>query len=393
MGQTLDNFDIHAPHAREAAECMWAKMRDAEGLVRSERYGGFHVAARFEDALMVLTKPALFASGKGITLPPPDGLRSYHIPAEVDPPAHREYRALMQPLLSAEHARAMEPAIRDIARDLIARVPLGESLDFVAAFARPLPILVALDLMGLPRCDAHDLEAMVDDLHREVATGARTGACDRLKAYAERIVADRSATATVSKADIVSSIVLGSAFGRRLTPDEQMSMVRQILVGGFDTTSIALATMAWWLAGDRQEAERLRADPAAIDLASEEIVRFASPSTYLRREVTADTVLGGTQLHRGDSVLVAFGAANRDPAKFACPDRIDATRKPNAHIGFGAGQHRCVGSFIAKAQMRVAVEELLAAFASFAIDESRPIEYTTGLGQGIVALPMIFTRA
>lgn len=392
MVQTLDDFDIHAPNAREGAECLWASMRAAKGLVRSEKYGGFYVAARFDDALAVLTKPALFASGKGITLPPPDGVRSFHIPAEIDPPAHREFRALMAPLLSANHARAMEPAIREIARGLIERIPSGETVDFVQAFARPLPILVALDLMGLPRGDADDLELMVDELHREVATGESTGASERLKLYAERVVAERSAIATDPAADVVTSIVLGSAFGRKLKPDEQMSMVRQILVGGFDTTSIALATMLWWLAGAPEEAKRLRADPAAIDLASEEIVRFASPSTYLRREVTEDTTLAGTLLRKGDSVLVAFGAANHDPAKFSCPQRIEATRKPNAHIGFGAGHHRCVGSFIAKAQLRVAIEEILAGFSSFAVDESRPIDFTTGLGQGIVALPISFTR-
>ena len=393
MGQTLKNFDIHAPLARKGAECLWSQMRATEGLVRFENYGGYYVAARFEDALAVLTKPTLFASGTGVTLPPPDNVRSFHIPAEVDPPAHREYRALMAPLLSASHARAMEPAIRAIARGLIAQMRTDESIDFVAAFARPLPILVALDLMGLPRSNAHDLGRMVDDLHREVATGELTGASERLQAYANRVVAERRATATDPNADVVSSIVLGSVFGRPLEPEEQMSMVRLLLVGGFDTTAIALATMMWWLARAPGEAERLRGNPAAIDLASEEIVRFSSPSTYLRRQVTEDTVLAGTELLKGDSVLVAFGAANHDPAKFSCPEQIVATRKPNAHIGFGAGHHRCVGSFLAKAQLRVAVEEILANFNTFSIDASSPIDYTTGLGQGIVVLPMIFARA
>lgn len=393
MALTLDGFDIHAPGARDGAECVWSRLREAEGLHHSDRYGGFHVAARYEDAMTVLLNPAVFASGAGITLPPPGGVRSFHIPAEIDPPAHREYRALMAPLLSSGHARAMEPAVRELVIELAERIPSEESVDFVRAFARPLPILVTLSLMGLPRSDADALEQMVEDLHHQIATGEPTGAPERLKAYAERVVADRKASATDPAADIVSSIVLGHALGRPLTDEEQMSMVRQILVGGFDTTAIALATMMWWLAGHPDEAVRLRGDPAAIDLACEEIVRFASPSTYLRREVAVDTVLGGTALRKGESVLVAFGAANRDPAKFACPEQIVAGRKPNPHIGFGAGHHRCVGSFVAKTQLRIAFEEILARFAGFRLDPAGRIEHSAGLGQGIMRLPMLFTRA
>ncbi len=387
-GQTLESFDIHAPGGRVGAECVWARMREMDGLYRSEDYGGYYVAARYEDVMTVLMNPQVFASGKGITLPPPDTIRSFHIPAETDPPEHREYRGLMAPLLSANHARDMEPAIRDIARGLIAKIPDGEPMDFVRAFARPLPILVALDLMRLPRAHAGALEEMVVDLHREVASGVPTGAADRLKRFSEQVLEDRRADASDPNSDVVASILLGKAFDRSLTPDEQMSMVRQILVGGFDTTSIALATMMKWIAENPQAAAQLRGEPKRIDLASEEIVRFSSPSTYLRREVVEDYELAGTQLKKGDSVLIAFGAANHDPSKFTCPADVVSDRKPNMHVGFGAGRHRCVGSFLAKAQMRVAFEEILAHFDSFQIEPDPPIAYTTGLGQGIISLPM-----
>jgi cytochrome P450 len=391
--QTLESFDIHAPGAREGAERLWAEMRDAPGLYRNPHYGGFYVAARYEDALFVLRNPAIFASGKGITLPPPDAVRSYHIPAEIDPPAHGEYRALMMKFTSAEEVEKRESKVREIVAGLLDKIPDGEPVDFVRAFARPLPILVALDLLRMPAEDGPELEQLVGDLHREVATGVRTGASDRLKAYAEKVLERRRADAVEPPEDLVSSILLGQVFGRSTTPEEQMSMVRQILVGGFDSTSAALAAMMQWLATTPGAADRLRAEPKLIDSASEEIVRFASPSTYLRREVVEDVELGGVQLNKGDSVLIAFGAANRDPRKFPNPDEVVADRKPNRHIGFGAGPHRCIGSFIAKTELRVAFQEILARFADGRIDESRSIEYTTGLGQGIISLPMIFTRA
>jgi cytochrome P450 len=106
-----------------------------------------------------------------------------------------------------------------------------------------------------------------------------------------------------------------------------------------------------------------------------------------------DVELGGTQLKKGDSVLVAFGAANRDSQKFSCPENIVPDRKPNVHVGFGAGHHRCIGSFIAKVQLQVAFEEIFAQFSGFRVDERRPVKYSSGLNQGIISLPMIFTRA
>jgi cytochrome P450 len=170
-------------------------------------------------------------------------------------------------------------------------------------------------------------------------------------------------------------------------------MVRQVLIGGFDSTSIALATAVWWLAEHPQDAQRLRDTPKLIDKASEEIVRFASPASYLRRTVTKDVALGGTQLHEGDWVVLAFGAANRDPNVFECPDRVVLDRSPNHHLGFGSGVHRCIGSFLAKLEMRVALEEILRRYREIKLDTSQPIQYCSGLNQGIMALPVILTAA
>jgi len=170
-------------------------------------------------------------------------------------------------------------------------------------------------------------------------------------------------------------------------------MIRLFLVGGFDTASMALAALVWWLAQHPEDCERLRQNPALIDATSEDAVRFSSPATYLRREVTEEVELGGTQLRAGDQVLVCFGAANRDPAKFADPDAILLDRKPNVHVGFGAGHHRCVGSFIAKLEMRVALEGILKRYKGLALDETQPVRYSPGLNQGIIALPLILTKA
>src|SRR5690606_27790214 len=119
----ISTFDIHVPDARINAESHWEMMRNNDTLYRSELHGGFYVAARFKDVMEVLMKPELYASGKGITLPPPDMIRSRHIPAEVEPPEHREYRNLIRPLLSGPRVKEMEAAIRKITINLLETIP------------------------------------------------------------------------------------------------------------------------------------------------------------------------------------------------------------------------------------------------------------------------------
>jgi hypothetical protein len=226
-------------------------------------------------------------------------------------------------------------------------------------------------------------------LHEEVASGIKTGASDKLRNYVERSLLNRKASVTSADEDMMSGILLGSVSGRALTLEEQVSMVRQILIGGFDSTAIALATAIWWLAEHPQDAQRLREDPSLIDTASEEVVRFASPASYLRRTVTQDTELGGTQLHEGDWIVLAFAAANRDPTVFESPETLRLDRTPNNHAGFGFGVHRCIGSFVAKLELRVALTEFLNRYSEFRVDPSKPIRFSSGLNQGIIALPLI----
>lgn len=381
-------FDPHARDSRINAEDLWTHMREMPGLAFSQEHGGLHMVTRYQDLMDVLLKPELFSSAGGITVPPA-AVRSPHVPAEVDPPQHREYRALLTRFLTPQRVREMEPTVRRIVVNLLDGMHGKTHLDFADTFARPLPVYVILELLALPASDGPLLDALVVELHEEVATGVKTGAAGKLTAYIEQMLTERRTRAVDPNENIVSSILLGQVFGRPLTLEEQVSMVRLLLVGGFDTTAITLATAVWWLAQHPEDAARLRADPGLIDKMSEEVVRFASPATYLRREVTQDTELGGTLLRKGDQILICFGAANRDPTKFDCPDEIRIDRSPNPHLGFGAGHHRCVGSFLAKLEMRVALEELLQRYDHFALDPDRPPRLNSGLNQGIISLPMI----
>jgi cytochrome P450 len=286
------DFDPHRKDIRVAAECLWARMREAPQLPRSEQLGGFRIVSRYRDLKEALLSDKTYSSASGITVPDAH-VRTRHIPSEIDPPLHGAYRALMSRFLTGDKVRLMEPGIRALVIELLDAFRERSHVDFVAVFARPLPVHVSLQLLNLPP----------------------------------------------------------------------------------------------------EDAQRLRDTPKLIDKASEEIVRFASPASYLRRTVTKEVVLGETQLHEGDWVVLAFGAANRDPNVFECPDQVVLDRSPNHHLGFGSGVHRCIGSFLAKLEMRVALEEILRRYREIKLDAAQPIQYSSGLNQGIMALPVILTPA
>jgi len=386
------DYDIHAKDVRREAECFWARLREAPGLARGERYGGFWFAAKYQDMKEALLKHGIFASGSGITLPEARN-RSRHIPAEIDPPLHKGYRAIMQRGLTVEKVNALQPAVEDIVRELFDGFRQHDRVEFFSAFARPLPVYVMLEFLGLPRADGAMIDALVVELHTEVATGKITGGAQRLTDYAGSVVERREQASGAPDDDFVATVLKGEVEGRPLTRDEKVNMIRQVLIGAFDTTSLTIASGVWWLAHHPEDAQRLRETPALMNFATEEIVRFASASTYLRRTVTQPASLGGTPLAPGDKVLLCFGAANRDPAVFSEPDRLILDRSPINHLGFGLGLHRCVGSHLAKLQLQAALSELLRRYRDFRLDPQGTIELSSGLGQGITALPLIFGPA
>ncbi|MBL8546430.1 MAG: cytochrome P450 [Hyphomonadaceae bacterium] len=382
------SFDLHAKDVRVDAELVWERMRAQPGLARSEALGGFYLISRYAELRQALVDHALFSSAQGIVVPD-QGVRSMHIPAEVDPPAQRAYRAIMARHFTPDRVAKMAPRIRRIVTSLLDRITGETHVDFVDAFARPLPVHVSLALLGLPEGDAQRLDALVVALHEEVATGVRQGGADQLTAYVRDTLLARAPKVSSDDDTLVSDIICGAVDGRPLTLEEQVSMVRLILVGGFDSTAIALTTAVWWLAQRPEDLERLRAEPSLIDAFNEDVVRFASPATYLRRTVSRDVTFGGQDLAAGDRVVLAFGAANRDPAEFECPSQIRLDRKPNNHLGFGFGAHRCIGSWVAKAEMKIAIEEVLARYAGISLDPDQGVMMSSGLNQGIVRLPII----
>ncbi|MFG1192076.1 cytochrome P450 [Xanthobacter flavus] len=365
---------------------MWNEMREQPTLPHSDKYGGFFVVTRLADLRKVTAKPALFSSAKGVALPSED--RSPHIPEEVDPPLHGEYRRLLEPFLTQDEVAKLEPMVRRHVLDLLDSFAGETRIDFVRRFSEPLPVRFSLEAFGFPRED----EAMLFDLvSRIIGERGKEGgriAAKGLSDYLARLL-DLKAAPGTSASDIVTAIASGSIENRPLTIDEKVSMTRLLLFGGFTTVNIALSSTLFQFTRNPELVQQLRDNPSLITTAVDEFVRLASPGTYLRRTVTADVELGGTQLHPGDQVLLCFGAANRDPTTFSNPDDVQLDRNPNPHVGFGFGAHRCMGSWVGKLEIKVALEELLKRYDRFELDPEAQLEWGSGETQGLTTLPLI----
>jgi len=387
----FSNFDHHATNVRVDAETLWSEMRACPGLAKSDKHGSFHLVSRYEDLKKVLLDYETFSSASGITLPDQQ-IRSNHIPPEVDPPLQREYRRILQPFLTPQKVQERENDVRALAVELLENLKNQREVDFFSTFARPFPVFASLALIGLPREDGPFIDNVVMRLHQEIAANVRTGATDALTKYVKDALNSRQAQEIDPSQDLVCAIAAGSVEGRPLTFDEQVSMLRLLLIGGFDSTSFSIAMAIWQLAQRPDLQERLRSEPALLDKASEEFVRLASPATYLRRTITKPVELSGTQLEKGDRVLLCFGAANRDEKIFDRPDDAIPDRSPNPHLGFGLGVHRCIGAPFAKLEIRIALEETLKRFAGFRLDPNQEIRMSSGGNQGFLNLPLILPQ-
>lgn len=378
-------FDHHAPTSRDESLAFWSDIRARDGLARSEQHGGFHLVARHADLCRAAADFRLFSSAEGVALPVED--RSRHIPEEVDPPLQRAYRAILDPFLSRDAMNTVAPIVHRHVEELVATLGGRARVEFVSDFARALPVKLSLEVFGFPVGDADRLFDLVDRLiqHRGMPEGRAAGA--ELTDYIS-VLLQRKAAAGPTE-DVVSAIAHGAINGRPLDIDEKVSMARLLLFGGFTTVMLALAWAVYELALRPDLGDRLRSEPELMPTAVDEFVRKATPAAYLRRVATGAGALGGSDIHAGDQILLCFASANHDPAVFENPTIPVLDRRPNPHLAFGFGAHRCAGSQFAKLQLEIAIASLLQHFERFELDPERTPTWASGETQGFATLPII----
>jgi cytochrome P450 len=293
-------------------------------------------------------------------------------PLESDPPEHGHFRRALQPFFSAARMKELEVQVRAFASDLLDPLLASRDGDAARQFARPLPPRALLALLGQPVEDWAQVKAWSEDAYLQ---GSPTdeerrrfeAANDGLWAYSRDVVADRQRSPRTPERDMVSALLATRAAGQPLDPDLIAGVVRLLLAAGHDSTTSAVGMTLHYLARTPTDQARLRADSGLILTAVEEMLRFEPPVFAMPRVMAEDMDLHGRHLRAGDRVFLYFVSGNRDTAAFADADRCIVDRRPNPHLTFGYGIHRCVGAPLARLELRVALETWLARTRAFGL--------------------------
>ncbi len=374
----LANFSSGFPHEIFAAHRRDAPVFWHEPTEHTPDGEGFWSVATHAETHAVLRDPVLYSSVTG-------GSRAYggtllqdlSIAGQVlnmmDDPRHAQIRRLVSSGLTPRMIRRVEDDLRLRAAALLDAVPVGEPVDFLVSVAAELPMQMICILLGIPDTERHWLfqaiEPQFDFGGARSATVAQLSAEDaasRMYTYGMELIAAKRA----EPADDMLSVV---AADPSLSDLEVYLFFSLLFSAGAETTRNAVAGGLLALAQHPSQWARLQSDTSLLPTAIEEMVRWTSPSPSKRRTVTSATVLGGCVLAPGDKVVVWEASANRDPLVFADPDVFDVTRKPNPHLGFGHGVHYCLGANLARLELRVLFEELLARFSAAEVES---VEWT-----------------
>jgi cytochrome P450 len=297
----------------------------------------------------------------------------------MDPPRHTKLRAIINRAFTSRAIAALEPRVRQLAKGLVDDVVARGDVDVEATLAAPLPMMVIAELLGLPLGDWPRLVGWSQAIMSLAATiigsaneGARASAAflqadGEMRAYLGELIAARRA---MPADDLLTRLVTAEVDGEQLSEQELVRFFELLLAAGTETTTNLIDNAIVCFIDHPAELARVLAEPARVPAALEEVLRFRSPGQAMFRATKTEVELHGVTIPAGRMVLPIIGAANRDPAVFAQPERFDVARDPNPHVAFGHGIHYCLGAPLSRLEARVVLEELL--------PRIRGIEYTQG---------------
>jgi cholest-4-en-3-one 26-monooxygenase len=370
MGARIRPVDLSHPEAfaEGVPHAFFRRLRAESPVVflpESKGGPGFWAVTRHRDVVHVSKHPEVFVSSQGSNIEDQTGeqlARLQTILINMDPPRHAKLRGLVSRGFTPRRIHALRGHLRALARRIVDQVAAKGECEFVSQVAAELPLRAICELLGVPQDDRHvlfDLSNRLigfDDPEFQTTPEDAERAAAEMWAYAHRLGDARRARPAD---DLVSHLVGAEVDGRRLGPMEFENFFLLLAVAGNETTRNAIAGGLLALLEHRDQWERLRRDPGLLDSGVDEIVRWVSPVLHFRRTAARDTELGGVEIEAGQKVVMWYASANRDEQVFEHPDVFDVGRRPNPHLGFGIGEHFCLGSHLAKLEMRCLFEELL----------------------------------
>ncbi|GCE44517.1 cytochrome P450 [Rhodococcus sp. USK10] len=374
-----------------------AALRAIGPVVYSKAHGGHWIVTRYEEIHQVLRDPETFSSYPNNLVNAGQGK---FIPIELDPPEHTFYRQALQPLFSPKRMKELEPQIRDVINELIDDFVSRGEAEFISEFAHELPTRVFLALMGWPLEDAEMFTKTTDVALQGIPGGteeesakAREDAANQIFGYFGAIVAGvRSGENTSDSltAQIINTPIEMEDGVRLLTDEELYRMFFLLLIAGLHTVQGSLAWGIIHLANNPGQRQEIVDDPDTIPAAVEEILRIEA-AVIAGRRATRDVEIGGVTIAEGEQLIVLLCSANRDGGEFEDPDELKIDRSPNRHLSFGAGPHRCIGSHLARIELKLAMEEIHKRLPDYRlVPEDPPILHATQV-RGCIRLPITFT--
>ena len=394
----LTDFDLfHDEYVRDPFP-VWANARGCPVLT-SDRWGGSHLVIGYDAVVQAAANTSVLTSTLGTSSAPT--LENYQDPnrpksiINSDPPDHNPVRRTILPTFAPAAVAGYESATRELCESLADKISdhlaVGQGLaDAALEYSQQIPARVIGRILGIP-------ESRTDDFIEWVRAILETGVAEPLKrrqafedmgAYFIEEIADRRRS---PREDLITTLVNARLEDGEAVADRNIvGNLVLLLVAGIDTTWSAIGSSLWHLAQNPSDVERLRNEPGLWPTAIEEFLRAFAPVT-MGRIATSETEIAGCPVHEGRRVLLAFPAANRDPAVFDQPDTVILDREHNRHVAFGSGIHRCAGSNIARMELRVALQVWLDRFPTFRLADPGAVTWAGGQVRGPRSVPVVIS--
>jgi len=361
-------FNPLLPEVHDDPYPLYHRLRAHDPVHRSPL--GFWVLTRYADVAALLRDPRMSSDPRNasrlreLQAALPD--EGWEAPSMLflDPPDHTRLRKLVNKAFTPNAVERLRPRVDRLVAGVLDRAGAAGGMDLVAELAYPLPITIICELFGVPDADraqfrvwSSELVHLLDPVLAEDVMERAVHARQHLRGYVAGLIAERRAR---PGADLLSGLIAAEDDGGRLSGDELVSMCLLLLIAGHETTVNLIANGSLALLRAPDQWARLVAEPALVDNAVEELLRYDSPVQLTSRTALADLDLEGRAVRRGEELILVLGAANRDPAQFPHPDRLDLERAGIRHLAFGGGAHFCLGAPLARLEARSALTALAA---------------------------------
>ena len=374
---------------------VFALLRRFAPVLRIPRYD-IWVLSTYDDVKTALTDSASFSSRAA-----PPGGEPLDWLIFLDPPQHSKLRAIIARTFTPRSIAELEPRIRELSAELLDAACRKDSVDLVADYAAPLPMLVIAEMLGIPTSDRPRFiewtnsmlglgDAVAGGARAQRATARFRAATAEMKPYLSDLLEQRRQS---PRDDLLSRLVTAEVDGEKLSEAERLAFFQLLLFAGSETTTNLISNMVLCWIDYPDQLALLKRSPDLLPQAIEEVIRHRSPVHVVFRQTVRDVVIRGRRIPAGKLVLPLVGSANRDSAKFARAHEFDIVRQPAGHVGFGHGIHFCIGAALARLEARVAIGDLLARFDRIRVPDGESWTPRAGLNvHGPSRLPVILER-